>query len=95
MFYRLLLGWSFSRRDIPARIPIPPIIFRIRLARAISHFSIELNEGKNEYKKILENQKKMKFPLKKIFSLKKIDIFYYFFTYLYDFINFIRLKLFP
>ncbi len=68
-------------------------IFRIRLARAISHFSIELNEGKNEYKKILENQKKIKFPLKKIFSLKKIDIFYYFFTYLYDFINFIRLKI--
>ena len=68
-------------------------IFRIRLARAISHFSIELNQGKNEYKKILENQKKIKFPLKKIFSLKKIDIFYYFFTYLYDFINFIRLKI--
>ena len=68
-------------------------IFRIRLARAISHFSIELDKGKNEYKKILENQKKIKFPLKKIFSLKKIDIFYYFFTYLYDFINFIRLKL--
>ena len=67
-------------------------IFRIRLARAISHFSIELNEGKNEYKKILKNQKKIKLPFKKIFFLKKIDIFYYFFTHIYDFINFIRLK---
>ena len=33
-------------------------IFRLRLARAISHFSFELNEGQNEYKKILNNQKK-------------------------------------
>lgn len=69
-------------------------IFRIRLARAISHFSIELNEGKNEYKRILENQKTIKLPIKKIFYLKKIDIFYYFFTHIYDFINLIRLKLF-
>ena len=52
----------------------------------------KLNEGKNEYKKILKNQKKIKLPFKKIFFLKKIDIFYYFFTHIYDFINFIRLK---
>jgi glycosyltransferase involved in cell wall biosynthesis len=69
-------------------------IFRIRLARAISHFSIELKQGKDEYKKILNNQKEIKLPLKKTFYLKKTDIFYYFFPYIYDFINFIRLRLF-
>ena len=68
-------------------------IFRIRLARAISHFSIELNEGKNDYKKILKSQKKIKLPFKKLYFLKKKDVFYYFFTGLYDVINFIKLKI--
>ena len=68
-------------------------IFRLRLARAISHFSIELNEGRNDYKKILKSQKKIKLPFKKLYFLKKKDVFYYFFTSLYDVINFIKLKI--
>ena len=68
-------------------------IFRLRLARAISHFSIELNQGKNEYKKILKNQKKVRFPIKKLVFFKNKDIFYYLLTRLYDFMNLIRLKL--
>ena len=67
-------------------------IFQLRLARAISHFSYELNEGKDEYKKILENQKKVKFTLKSIIILKNLDKFYYFFPKIYDLVNFIRLS---
>ncbi len=70
-------------------------IFRLRLGRAISHFSIELNEGKSEYMKIVNYQKRnIKLPIKFLVHLKKIDIFYYFFPKLYQIINFIRLKFF-
>jgi glycosyltransferase involved in cell wall biosynthesis len=67
-------------------------IFRLRLARAISHFSYELNQGSDEYKKILKNQKKIKFSFKTIFFLKTVDIFYYFLPNIYDFMNLIRLR---
>jgi len=68
-------------------------IFRLRLARAISHFSFELNEGRDQYKKIFYHQKKYKFPIKILLCFKKADIFYYFLPHIYDFLNFIRLKL--
>lgn len=67
-------------------------IFRLRLARAISHFSYELNKGKDDYKKILKNQKKIRFSFKIIILLKTVDIFYYFLPEIYNFINLIRLK---
>ena len=67
-------------------------IFRLRLARAISHFSYELNQGKDDYKMILKNQKKIRFSFKTIILLKKVDIFYYFLPNIYDFINLVRLR---
>jgi glycosyltransferase involved in cell wall biosynthesis len=67
-------------------------IFKLRLARAISHFSYELNQGKNEYKKILKDQKNIKFTFKKIIFFKIADIFYYFLPSLYDLINLIRFR---
>ena len=68
-------------------------IFKLRLARTISYFIHELNLGKNEYKKILNDQKKIKFSLKKILYFKKADIFYYLFPRLYNFINYVRFRM--
>ena len=67
-------------------------IFKLRLARQISYFSHELNQGKNEYEKILIDQKKIKFTFKKILLFKVSDIFYYFLPSLYNLINLIRFR---
>tara|TARA_B100000674_G_C37881198_1_gene934397 strand:+ start:186 stop:1139 length:954 start_codon:yes stop_codon:yes gene_type:complete len=69
-------------------------IFRLRLARAISHFSFELKEGKEDYKKILLNQKKYVLDKNSKKSLKKVDLFYYLTPKIYDLVNRIRLNLF-
>ena len=69
-------------------------IFRLRLARAISHFSFELKQGKEDYKKILLNQKKYVLDKHSKKSLKKADLFYYLTPKIYDLVNRIRLNLF-
>lgn len=69
-------------------------IFRLRLARAISHFSFELGQGKEDYKKILLNQKKYLLDKKSKKILKKADLFYYLTPKIYDFVNKLRLNLF-
>ena len=69
-------------------------IFRLRLARAISHFSFELKQGKKDYEKILLSQKKSRIDEKIKKILKKIDLFYYLTPKIYDFVNRLRLNLF-
>ena len=69
-------------------------IFRLRLARAISHFSFELGQGKEDYKKISLNQKKYLLDKKSKKILKKADLFYYLTPKIYDFVNKLRLNLF-